>query len=275
MYIPPNAKTAKTNRFLPQRSKHSRYGIPLALFVVALGAAWALWQDQQAPGEQTRAELLVAHDLQALWSWSDKELIGGAEAADWTVRFDVTAKAGTFEELQQKLFTDEKGNSEDKLVENEGRTVTGKLPVYGGRISISRIEAEDNRERLMLLLEMSRKEQHDPGKVLEATAALSEQIAQLAPAFTSSMKVQGKTHNEQAIDDLAKLAQAGRVDQYRDGGTTSETFYTGKLYSAITAGGGKSANLQIAVHEDKNNGNTDLTIGIPVITGEYSAFTRE
>ena len=54
-----------------------------------------------------------------------------------------------------------------------------------------------------------------------------------------------------------------------------KALFSGKLRSSVDTGGGKMANLQIALHKETNSEQTALTIGIPVITGDYSAAAAE
>jgi hypothetical protein len=275
MYIPKETRSVINRKIARQRSKRSRFGIMLALLVLLSGAAWALWQADRKQPEATIAEQLLTHDLQTLWSWSDAQLTSGSAGAVWTIRWDLTANTGTMQGLVQKLFFDEKGNAAPKNVQNEGKTVTGVVQAYGGRLSISLMETISDSEQLMLLLETNQTLLPDKNKLLQAAASISGELARVAPAFTSSMKVQGYTANGQAIRDLMKQANAKSVDRFVEGGTISETLYTGMLRSSIIAGSGKSANLQIALHKETNSDKTALTIGIPVITGDYSVNTAD
>ncbi|MNZ84570.1 hypothetical protein D3C78_1033320 [compost metagenome] len=92
--------------------------------------------------------------------------------------------------------------------------------------------------------------------------------------YTSSMQVNGYSLNEQAIREISKQAKASQVDRYEDGGTVSETLYTEQLRSSIQVGGGSAANLQIALHRETETERFQLTIGIPVISGDYSLATN-
>ena len=255
-----------------QRAKRTKAGILLALLVILISAAWALWQADRAPREATNGERLLQHDLKALWQWSDDQFRSGSAGADWTIRWNAAGKDGVMKELVQKLFRDEQGNASSRIEQNEGKTVTGALPVYGGKLSVSLVRLGSRSEEVMVLLETRGMQPLDKDGLFQAAAHISEQLAILSPAFTSSMKVQGFTNHNQAIQRLTRLTDAKQVDRYEDGGTVSETLYTRMLRSSIAVENGKNANLQIAVHKDTNSNNTELTIGIPVINGEYSVF---
>ncbi|KRE48811.1 YwmB family TATA-box binding protein [Paenibacillus sp. Soil522] len=275
MYIPKKTPPVSHRLSARQRAKQTKAGVIAALIVILLSAAWAMWQADRAPRDTVPAEQLLQHDLQALWLWSDDLMRSGSKGATWTVRWNVTGKEGAMKELVQKLFTDEQGKAINKLEQNEGKTVSGAVPAYSGRISVSLVQSDGPREQLMVLLEASGLQLLNKNVVLKATADISEQIAFISPAFTSSLKVQGYTGHDQTVHRMVKLTNAGSIDRYEDGGTISETFFTRMLRSAIIVENGKSANIQIALHKETNSNNTELTIGIPVISGEYSVFTAE
>lgn len=275
MYIPKKTTPMSHRISAKQRAKQTKAGVILALVVLVLSAVWAMWQADRSPRDITPAEQLLQHDLKALWLWSDDLMRNGSEGADWTVRWNVTGKDGAMKELVQKLFMDEQGNAINKVEQNEGKTVSGAIPAYGSHISISLVQTDGHSEQLMILLETSRLQQPNQSVLLKAAADLSEQLAQISTSFTSSIKVQGYTDHKQSIQRMVKLTNASSVDHYEDGGTISETFFTHMLRSVITVENGKSANFQMALHNETNSINTALTIGIPVINGEYSVFRAE
>jgi len=275
MYIPKKMPPVSHRLSAKQRAKQTKAGVIAALIVILLSAAWAMWQADRAPRDAAPAEQMLQHDLQELWLWSDKLMKSGSKGAEWTIRWNVTGKDGAMKELVQKLFTDEQGKAINNLEQNEGKTVSGAIPAYSGRISINLVQTDGQREQLMVLLEASGLQLLNKNVLFKATADISEQIAFISPAFTSSLKVQGYTGHDQTINRMVKLTNARSVDRYEDGGTISETFFTRMLHSAIFVENGKSANFQIALHKETNSNNTELTIGIPVISGEYSVFKAE
>lgn len=272
MYIPKKTPPVSHRLSARQRAKQTKAGIIAALIVILLSAAWAMWQADRAPRDAAPAEQMLQHDLQELWLWSDNLMKSGSKGAEWTIRWNVTGKEGAMKELVQKLFTDEQGKAINNLEQNEGKTVSGAIPAYSGRISINLVQTDGQREQLMVLLEASGLQLLNKNVLFKATADISEQIAFISPAFTSSLKVQGYAGHDQSINRMVKLTNARSVDRYEDGGTISETFFTRMLHSAIFVENGKSANIQIALHKETNSNNTELTIGIPVISGEYSVF---
>jgi hypothetical protein len=275
MYIPKNTPPARHRMSAKQRAKQTKAGIMLAFLVILICAVWAMWQADREPKEATSAEQLLQHDLAALWLWSDDQMKSSSEGAQWSIRWNVTGKEGAMEELNKLFFSAEQGNASSMLVQNEGKTITGVIPSYGGQLSISLTQADSHGEQIMVLFETSPSEMTKKNRLLQVTADVSAQIARISPAFTSSMKVQGYTDNSQAIQRLVRLSDAKSVDHYEDKGTISDMFYTRMLKSAIMVENGKTANFQIALHKETNSDQTSLTIGVPVITGEYSANTIE
>lgn len=270
MIIYKESTFSKNQLTMKQRVRRTRIGMLLALLVILIGAAIALWQGDREQREAKSANGLLAHDLQTLWDWSNGQLQNGSKGADWTVRWDAQANVGAMNELAEKLFYDEKNGTVAKVVKNNGKTITGVVAALGGRVSISLIETDSDNEHLMLLLETNAKMLHDKNMLLNAAEQISKELGLLTTTITSSMKVQGFTDNKHAAEGLKKGANAKEIDRYDDKGIISETLYSGMLRSSIKAGGGKSANLQIAVHKESNSGKTALTIGIPLITGDYS-----
>ncbi|MGO4543650.1 YwmB family TATA-box binding protein [Paenibacillus sp. 2TAB23] len=275
MYIPNQNVPARHRLSAKQRAKRTKQGVLLALAVISVCAIWAIWQAGHAPKETTSAEQLLQHDLKALWEWSDDQVKGGSDGASWSIRWDVTGKAGSMQELVLQLFTEEKGEAVDKVVGNEGKTVSGLVAKYGGKVSLHLIQKDDQSEQLMVLLETAGTASIERESLLQKSADISSKIALISPAFTSSMKVQGYTKHDQTIQRMTRLTDAKTIDRYEDAGTISETFYTRMLHSVIPVENGKSANFQVALHKDTDTGNTELTIGIPVITGEYSVSKAE
>lgn len=273
MYNPKGMVPVKSQLSRQQRLRRSRNGIIVALLVLVLGAGWAMWKADKEPSRAVSAERSLIHDLQALWSWSESLLAKGAENAVWSIRWNTAVKAGSMNELATIFFTDKNGDAIERLVINEGKTITG-VSVYGGKISVSLVEAEatNAREQIMILYEAGSEQGANQNTLLPAVSAIGNEILKFAPTFTSSIKVQGFTLNKYAIEEMVRLAQASVVDRFEDGGTISQMLYTHQLQSNIVAGGGRLANIQIGLHKQAQSENVALTIGIPIINGEYSSI---
>lgn len=270
MYFPKETTFVPKRPFVKQNSKKRKAGIVVALLVILIGASAALWQADRNTEEEAIAEQMLIHDVQVLWEWSDAQLKSGSIGADWTIRWNVKGDKGAMSALVKKLFIDEKGKDIEKTVQNDGKTVSGVDAAIGGRISISLIGNDYESEQLMLLLETNPALLLDKTRLLQAAESISKEIVRISPDFTSSMKVQGYTENKLAAEQLKKQVNAKQIDRFEDGGIMSEMLFTSMLRSAIAVGGGKSANLQIAVHQERNSDQIALTIGVPIITGDYS-----
>ncbi|NIK76354.1 hypothetical protein FHS15_001461 [Paenibacillus castaneae] len=275
MYFPKETTFVPKRPFVKQNSKKPKAGIVVALLVILIGAAAALWQADKKTEEEAIAEQMLNHDLQVLWETSDVQLKSGSIGADWTIRWNVKGDKGAMNALVKKLFIDEKGKDIEKIVQNDGKTVSGVDDAFGGRISISLIGNDYESEQLMLLLETNPALLLDKIRLLQAAESISKEVVRISPDFTSSMKVQGYTENKLAAEQIKKQVNAKQIDRFEDGGIMSEMLFTGMLRSTIDVGGGKSANLQIAVHQERNSDQIALTIGVPIITGDYSAVARD
>ncbi|MCA0757805.1 YwmB family TATA-box binding protein [Paenibacillus sp. N4] len=275
MYIPSNKRPAARRLTKRQKEQRTKAGIWLAVFVIVIGAAWGIWEANNAAEELPASEARLRHDLQVLWEWSDEQLKTGSENGAWAIRWNATGGAGTMDKLSAKLFTGEDGESLDKVVQNEGKTIAAQSGQLGGRISVSLLETDGSLEQLMLTFDSAGGGALNRNGLLKAAAAISEELTDAGADFTSSLKVQGLAAKKKPVEELMKRANAKPVDRYEEDGTVSATLFSGKLRSSVDTGGGKMANLQIALHKETNSEQTALTIGIPVITGDYSAAAAE
>ncbi|MBW7458852.1 YwmB family TATA-box binding protein, partial [Paenibacillus sepulcri] len=69
---------------------------------------------------------------------------------------------------------------------------------------------------------------------------------------------------------FARLAAAKQIESYDDGNTRSVTYLSPKLRSEIMSGT-QSVNMQIAQVHSMSGDEGELVIGVPLITGDYSA----
>lgn len=275
MYIPKDNRPAAGRLTKRQRKQRTKAGIWLAVAVIVIGAAWGIWKANSASEELPASEERLRHDLQVLWEWSDEQLKTGSENGAWAIRWNAAGGAGTMDKLAEALFTGEDGKSLDKVVQNEGKTIAAQSGQLGGRISISLLETDGSFEQLLLTFDAAGNGALTQNGLLEAAAAISEKLEESGTEFTSSLKVQGLAGKKKPVEELMKRANAKPIDRYEEDGTVSATLFSGKLRSSVDTGGGKMANLQIALHKETNSEHTSLTIGIPVITGDYSAATVE
>jgi hypothetical protein len=290
MYIPVQKRPAGKRLSQKQQSRRSRIGIWLACIVIVVGAAWGIWHAKSEPDTAAARGQSLQHDLQTLWEWSDSQLAGGAESGNWSLRWEATGERGLANQLVELLFTDEEGKQLDKLVQNQGRTVSGFSLAYGGQLSVSLLEGDERQEKVLLLFTTKpggdgaagpqsanaatssapKEERLGKADLQRAEAGLSQMLKREGAALSASMKVQGQAARDNAVDELIKQANGKQIDSYEEGGTVSATLYSGQIRSLVDLGRGQLANVQIAAHKQTGNGNTALTIGIPIITGDYS-----
>lgn len=241
------------------------------LLLLAIMAALALWQAEhhkKSPADVKR----FMQDIEYGWSWSDAQLATGSSGAEWTIRWDIaSAKLGTMKQLVDKIFYDNQKNPVDKLIRNEGRSVSADLAGIGGNVSIHLVNDSEESESVMVLFETKRDQMLDKNALMQVVESISRDVAAANPDFTGSFKVHGFTDNSDIMNDLRKQMQAKLVEQYDELGTVSKLFYTNRLRASIAAGNGERANVQIAVHQSTESKLAELTIGVPVITGDYSS----
>ncbi len=291
MYIPVQQSKGRKRLTTKQQMRRSKAGIWLACIVLLIGAAWGVWQARSNSGHASAADQSLRHDLPLLWEWSQGQLEGGAAAGSWSIRWDAAGDLGLADRLAELFFTDEEGRQLDKLVQNEGRTVSGYSAAYGGEVWVSLTEADEQSEKTLILLTpgksgaVSGRQAGDSGQepnqtagqsklekadLLRAVAAVSAALSREKAEFTASMKVQGEAAFSDPVKELIKQASAKRIDAYEDAGTVSATLHSARLAASVRMDGGQSANLQVAARSLEDSGRSALTIGIPLITGEYS-----
>lgn len=277
MYFPEKSmwnRNGSPDAYSKADRKKRFYGITGALVILALLLS-ALLLSKGGFNEQTAAQSL-RHDLAKLWSWSDKVYLDGAIRADWQVNWHIESTgADNVDKLAAVLFQDSKGNSSDKTVTNDGNSIQGSVNRLGGQLSIHVMGGTETKVALMIVLERS----SDNGEELELFLAsvdeISQQIRKTGSRFEASVKAHGFTIDKDAAKQLQRLAQGRLLEEYDEGGTRSLTYHSSGLRSSKPLSPGRSASLQIVVHKGTEHALTELTIGTPVLTGEFGAKIEE
>ncbi|MCU6711997.1 YwmB family TATA-box binding protein [Paenibacillus sp. J5C_2022] len=218
---------------------------------------------------QEQTQDMAIHDLGQLWDWSDELFLGGAGAAEWTLRWDVTIAAEEAERLADTIFRHEDGTPLDKTVTEDGEVISARMPAGGEAIGWYKVERQGDYDRYMLLLEAKGEQPMTLQRLLEAANRLSTLVEAHSAPYAVSMKASGYTKHGNAADTLQRLALAEEREKYKDTGTISRTLYSGQLRSGIAVAQGRTANLQLALHEDTESDARKLTIGVPLISGEF------
>ncbi|SFF08340.1 TATA-box binding [Paenibacillus algorifonticola] len=254
---------AKLNRYTePDKIKRrSRIGVLAAALVLMFGAVWALVnQDKLTTAGQAEGSLLQ-HDVKQMWSWSDGLLESGAPGAGWTLRWYASGEAA---KLREQLFPRYEGDAEGEL--------STLLPELGGKLSMSvTATAGQGKQQMLLLFSPEQSKQADQHKLLSVIKHIESAMRRTNISYDGGITIRGLTEYNNVAERLAQLAAAEQVDRYDDAGTVSESFFTGGLKMSVRTGD-KEANMQVAVHKGTDTGKLEVVIGIPLISGDYSAL---
>ncbi|MDQ6423374.1 YwmB family TATA-box binding protein [Paenibacillus sp. LHD-117] len=277
MYVPrksllnlENDNVAKPKRKPPSpfKKKHGVAGASALLIVLLL---IALLLNKSDPQNQAPDAEKDSHDLNQLWTWSHSLLAGGAEAADWMIRWDAVLQPdSSFSQLAAKLYANEKGEATEKFVTNEGKTIKGPFPAtWDGSLSMHETETTDQGVAVIVLLET------DQGivskeELLESTESIAAILAQHSSDWKITLKSYGFAKSADAAKELERITMGRVMEQYEDGGTRSVTLLTDKLLASQSLDGYRHANLQVAEHRNTENDRMEVTIGVPLITGDFS-----
>lgn len=251
------------------RSRRNLVGVLLAILILVIGAIWASGNREKIRGTHTEnaSKGVLQHDLEVLWQWNDKVYTGGSSEAEWSLRWDVRGSGASLEQLSKTLFNDGKGEDMDRIIANGADQLNKELPEFGGTLSIHKIPS--SQQPVVMLLFQSRGSA-ERLKLLALIEKVEDNLRRGDTAFNGGITVRGYSVYNNAAERVGSLAEADRIDLYEDDGTISETLNTERLHGSIQAGDGKNANLQIAVHQETDNGKVSLIIGTPLISGDYT-----
>lgn len=250
----------------------TRAAIIAAILILIGGGFWSAVKQREANNAMQETSALQ-HDLKLLWQWSDKLFTDGADTAEWSFRWDAEGEGATVEQLVQTI-TDADENFKKGMLYVEGAdTASIEMTDLGGTLSVYSVPS--GQKRKAILLYQSNMNGNVPGthKMLnEAIVKVEGALQQAGADYTEGLSVRGTTEHKDAVERLARAANAKKIDRYDDGGTVSASFYTEGLYlsTPLENGSKKRVNLQSAVHRDTVTGEQNLIIGVPLITGDYS-----
>ncbi|MCF2946300.1 hypothetical protein [Paenibacillus tarimensis] len=259
-------------------------GIFIALAVLLVAAAAAVWMSRQPGGEGLAPGISgtngsLREDAAKLWDWADDELAGGAEKAGWSARWDSSMTAEETAVLMKKLelTPSSKDRAEQDgplfrvlLWREEGIGLPGGEAGSSGAessqpgVTETEVEAEEHDSRSVLLFEGS------PGLARSDFLQRISLIDSLLDASAGrSLTFRGEARSVGSGERIAEAADASRVESYDGGGTASDVYFTSGL-RLYTYSGDNKVNLQLASHWDREAGRLQLTGGVPLITGDYS-----
>lgn len=239
-----------TNRFVRKTadqaaSRRARFGVIIAAVVLLSGVIWAAVNKDQIRVQKN--DSILTHDIALLWQWTDKLYNKGAANTEWTLRWDLEGDGAALTQADQKLKADEIGQEQ-------------------GTLSIFPLSSENQAMVVYVTKQGTTKKQ-----LLAIVNEVEADLKESGLTYSGGMTVRGDTEYNNAAERLAHAAGGKRIDRYKDNsGTISEAYYSEKLFSAVEAGAGKKANLQIAAHRETESKQLSLIIGIPLITGDYT-----
>ncbi|MBH5317560.1 hypothetical protein I6N90_06980 [Paenibacillus sp. GSMTC-2017] len=277
MYIPKNSQfnpagTSTTSDKPAQKKK--LYSIAIAFGVLAITLIAGI-MISKAESESELAIKIVPNDLEQLWKWSDEVLVEGAGTAEWTLRWDFTTTSKTaLKELTASLFQEENGDIPNKLITNEGKTVRGEVERLGGLLSIHAPDETEQSNQLFVLLESSNATR-TLQQLLSSAALIGDELIKVTSHANTSMKVHGFARSQEVVKEMERLSLGRVVEEYKDKGTWSVTLDSSSLLSSQPLGSDRYANLQVAAHEHTERKMTELTMGIPLITGDFASTKDE
>ncbi len=255
--------------------KQIRLRFAVILLMVLMATAW--WQGSQASSpDEGGSGNMAQYDLTQLWKLSDSFIAGGASAADWSLRWQFQSNDSEAKnKLIAALFPDEKSRSIPKRVTNSGKTMTAYVTGLG-QVSLhqdSEQAIQHGEATAQFVINWTSANAKAPLTELDlnnAAKKLEKIIETFSASADFSVKLQGKATKAAGQGNWEKLtSNAERVEYYDEGGSKSALYYTTQFQQYNWMPGGYKANLQIALHPLSNSEDKLLTIGLPVLTGEF------
>jgi len=277
MYIPEKsalplgaASSAQSAKRRPARPNRF-FGMAGAFVLLAILVLLALLLSKSDTQNESAINGL-SHDLSKLWGWADETMQGGAAAADWHLRWQVEAAGSAeYDRLADLLFVDAEGRPTARSVTNQGKSIQGSWSGQESMLSLHLVEESASGVRLLVMLDRDAESEARLKTLLADAKGIAERIGQVSQHATASVKSHGFVPGPETAQRLERLSQGKALEAYRDRGTQSTTYSSALLQTSQAIGRGRTANLQIAVHENTENQMTELTLGVPLITGEFGA----
>lgn len=272
----PNYETQKKKKSKAKGNKNKRKArVKLLLsFLLVIALMLTAWIQEKSSAGQRNDEPAL-QDYAKLTEWGDKLLEGGSRNGQWSFRWDLLMPSGAMEEIANEVFRTDQGKLLPKNIRSNGDMIDGGAGLPNSTIKLVRTEQDKLAEKVTITLLVE-------GNQLDKISQLKAYLTKLHQVFREkdqnlqmSMKVFGKANNNDAIDSLKQLAVAQPVEEYRDQGTRSATLFTTLMKQYRWINNEKMANLQVALHENSIDGEYDLTIGVPLISGEFGEIAYD
>ena len=257
------AKAKNKNR--NNRKASIKLLLSFVLVVALMLTAWI--QEKSSAGQRTDEPAL--QDFAQLTEWGDKLLQGGSGDGQWSFRWDLLMPSGTMEEISNQVFRTDKGTLLPKNIRNHGDIIDGEAELTASTIKLVRTQSDKLAEKVTITLLVEADQLEKLSQLKDYVSKLHQILREKDQNLQMSMKVFGKANNNNAIESLKQLAVAQTVEEYRDQGTRSVTLFTARIKQYRWLNNEKMANLQVSLHENSITGEYDLTIGVPLISGEF------
>jgi len=250
-----------------KKTKSSKLKVFVSIIILILLMLFA-WLQESMNAEQIEVKPYIT-DLEQLWNWSDMIYAGGAENGQWHLRWDAAVPSEGMARLSELLFVDNRGRVIPKTIRQNGNIIEGKGLIIGSQVILSKIEADADTEKIAVLLKL----EHKSLSSIKQLQLIVEGISALIQAEDNnaelSMKVIGESEKKDAMNYLLRLTVGRVIEQYEDAGTLSKTMFSPQLNSYKWIDREKMANIQISVHEHSQTKQQVITLGIPLISGEF------
>ncbi|MFD0588633.1 hypothetical protein ACFQZE_11510 [Paenibacillus sp. GCM10027627] len=276
MYMP-NRMTNKPHldgapnesRKKPPNKKLGALASALILLPLLIIPAMSLTESNKS----VKAEHELLYDLGTLWKWGDEVFEGGSATADWQIRWNAEdVEAQMLDSIDEAIYYDSEGQATDKTITTDGATMRGDVSRLGGVVSIHFTERSETRGSYFITLESGGAKGGSEEELERAAAEISRVVGAHQPKFTSSIKAYAFTDKKDAVKEIQRLSQGKLLDDYRDGGTQVATLGSDLLFLSEKLSPRKTANVQISAHENTERKGIELTLGVPLLTGEFGSI---
>jgi len=245
--------------------------LSMMLVIVLMLTAWI--QERSISGNQ--ADHAAIQDLEQLFDWSEELMNGGAMAGQWSLRWDVTLLHDVMGELADELFITPKGELLHRNVRENGNVIDGQWLYPNSTIKLVRTEQDKIAEKVSIMLQVNSNELEKASELKKSIQSMHRLLQLKDQNVQMSIKVFGQAKHKQVLTDLKSLAVAQTIEEYADQGTKSVTFFSNRIKQYRWLSNGKMVNIQASLHKSSIDEQYTLTLGIPLISGEFGEILEQ
>lgn len=259
--------------FTPQSKKQKRAkkesGWKIVVsFIIIFGLMLFAWVQEKSTAEPGVEDNHISDFLQ-LWKWGDALLQDGSTSGEWSFRWDVHLASSNIEVLSLIFFTDAKGELMPKNIRKNGLVINGKGSLKGSQLQLNVIKEGNNEQDAIIFLQIEQGNRNEFEQIKQYLTKIHNTLLEQDEKATFSMKVFGVANNKDSLKTLQQLSVGQLLDKYEDEGTKSNTLYTNMIHNNIWLINEKIANVQLSQHFSNFDNEKTVTIGIPLISGEF------